>query len=67
MVAQVMINSKKGMNFIIFIKLKKTGLFFVLIMALNFMAKMKKIKNMKLFILIYLIMKIFNPLKILMK
>ena len=66
MVAQVMIKLKKVIYFIKSIKFQETGLFFVRIMVLNFMAKMKKVKNMKIFIFTYSI-KIFNPLEILMK
>ena len=66
MVAQVMIKLKNVIYFIKSIKFQETGLFFVRIMVLNFMAKMKKVKNMKIFIFTYSI-KIFNPLEILMK
>ena len=66
MVAQVMIKLKKVIYFIKSIKFQETGLFFVRIMVLNFMVKMKKVKNMKIFIFTYSI-KIFNPLEILMK
>ena len=66
MIAQVMIKLKNVIYFIKSIKFQETGLFFVRIMVLNFMAKMKKVKNMKIFIFTYSI-KIFNPLEILMK
>ena len=66
MVAQVMIKLKNVIYFIKSIKFQETGLFFVRIMVLNFMAKMKKVKNMKIFIFTYSI-NIFNPLEILMK
>ena len=55
MVAQVMIKLKNVIYFIKSIKFQETGLFFVRIMVLNFMVKMKKVKNMKLLIIyIYL-------------
>ena len=63
----VMIIAKKDINFINFIYFQETDLFFVRITALNFMAKMEKVKNMKLFIHTYLIIKKLYQLEILMK